>query len=150
MINTAYRAAAKRTNGFVLVTVLVFLAVITLLTLHSVQLATQDLLLAANVQHRTLAQVATLREVAELRGRLATGERSIHSAGTSTNKPSNSSDWIGCFESPWVPLERPAAIPAGAYDMYRAQIVTVGPSGGKASLVAVLNFPTISGSCEIN
>lgn len=149
MINTKAPCPPTRCGGFILITALVFLAVITLLTLHSVQLATQDLLLAGNVQQHSLAQQAALREAARLRAQLASAANPGTPPSTSFY-PAGVSTWIGCFESPWVPLEGPASAPVAAYNIYRVQSAAAGPGSSTAQLEAVFTFPAPPGTCITN
>lgn len=147
MINISTSYQSKHSGGFILITTLVFLAVITLLALHSAQLATQDLLLAGNVQQRALAEQAALLELSAQRTQLGEAPQPGHPVQTII-RHSGSITLLGCYASPWVPLESPQAATSTAYAFYKTQVVADGPGGSKAHVLAIVPAPIPPAACQ--
>lgn len=144
MINISTSCQPKHSGGFILITTLVFLAVITLLALHSAQLATQDLLLARNVQQRALAEQAALLELSAQLGEAP----QLGYPGQTIIRHSGNTTLLGCYASPWVPLEGLQAATSTAYALYKTQVVADGPGGSKAHVLAIMPAPIPPAACQ--
>jgi hypothetical protein len=127
MNRRANLATARSAQGFILVTSLLFLSVFTLLTLVTVQLATQDLLLAANIQQRALAANAAEVQLDQSRA---------------TQKPAEAVTWtwLGCQSATWLPLD-PSAPPDPVQGVYQLHATQLGAAGARAQVLAIIALP---------
>lgn len=138
MINTTLSSSLKRKGGFILITTLVFLTVVSLLTLSTIQLATQDLLLVGNMRQRFLAEHALLNELDRRRAQLDTTSfmdaQMLPSHEQTTNFFS-----LGCYVSPWVPVEGPQATPPfSSYELYKTIVAANGPASSSSKAIAIV------------
>lgn len=148
MINCEPLLSATRDRGFVLVTILVFITVISLLTLNIIQQATQDLLLAANVQQRMVASQAVTRELYQLRKQLA-DTPPVHVQSLETSALSVRSTPIGCYASPWVPLDRSQTTSPVTYQLYKATVSIAGGGSRPVQALAIVAVALKAETCPL-
>lgn len=128
---------------------LVFITVISLLTLNIVQQSTQDLLLAGNVQQRVFALHATMQELNHSRTSISTIETANLSSVTPSVQDSRTT-LLGCYFSPWVPLDISRTAPAESYRVYKIAVPMSGHRDPAVQAFAIVAVPGGDRNCVSN
>lgn len=148
MTNLTESHALKPSGGFVLVTALVFLAMVSLLTLNTIQLATHDLLLLGNVQNRLLSHHALLSELNRQRAQLVSTSL-IEAETWPAREQTGDLFFLGCYISPWLPVDGPQdAPPTPSYQLYKLTVAYDGAESSSAQAVAIIAVTRPSSSCQ--